>query len=136
MAIDEQIEAQKIKSLETKNQLKFIRNQIENKIAENIRLTLHETGVSFPTIDLSRLSASSSKKNLDLVVDAYSKGAVSIVELLDAQNDSLVANTMAENAVYNFFMDFINTERAAGWFSILMNSQQRKDLLQEFEAFK
>jgi len=128
--------ALKIKSLETENQLKFFRNQIENKIAENIRLTLHEAGVSFPAIKLSRLSASSSKKNLDLVVDAYSKGAVSIVDLLDAQNNSLVAKTMAENAVYDFFMDFISTERAAGWFSILMNPQQRQALLQEFEAFK
>jgi len=128
--------ALKIKSIETKNQLKFFRNQIGNKIAENIRMMLHEAGVSFPVIQLSRVSADSSKKNLDLVVDAYTKGAVSIVDLLDAQNSYLVAKSMAENAVYDFFKDFINTERAAGRFSILMQPQQRQEFLQEFGTFK
>ena len=34
-------------------------------------------------------------KNLDLVTDAYSRGIKSIIELLDAQNQSLVASQTA-----------------------------------------
>ncbi len=125
----------KIKSLETGNQLKFSRNEVGNKISENIRRSLVAIGASYPSIDLTKLSAASAQKNLELVVDNYSKGSMSIVELLDAQNASLNTKIMAENSVYDFFMDFITSERAAGQYSLLMTPQEKENWTQEFLRF-
>jgi outer membrane protein TolC len=58
-------------------------------------------------------------KNLDLVTDSYAKGVVSIQDLLDAQNSALTADLNAANAVYDFLIDLVEVERAAGrleWF--------------------
>jgi len=128
--------ALKIKALETTHQLEFSRNQVGNKIAENIRGSLVAIGASYPAIDLTKLSAASAQKNLELVVDNYTKGRMSIVELLDAQNASLNTKIMAENAVYDFFVDFITTERAAGQYSIFMTAQEKENWVQEFLRFQ
>lgn len=125
--------AKKIRALETKSQLELQKRQIQNLIAENIRAALFEISASYPSIRLTRLSAESAAKNLDLVQDAYSKGAVSIVNFLDAQNAFLAANTFAENAVYDFLMDFIISERAAGQYSFLMDQEEREKWLQDFQ---
>jgi len=125
--------AKRIRALETKSQLEFQKRHIQNLIAENIRSALFEISASYPSIRLTRLSAESAAKNLDLVQDAYSKGAVSIVNFLDAQNAALKANTFAENAVYEFLMDFMISERAAGQYSFLMDQEERKKWLQDFQ---
>jgi outer membrane protein TolC len=76
-------------------------------------------GASWNNIELSREAAVASRKNLDLVTDAYAKGVVSIQDLLDAQNSALTADLRASNAVFNFLLDLVEVQRAAGrleWF--------------------
>jgi len=125
--------AAKIKALETKNQFMFFKYDIQNRISENIRASLFDLGASHPSIELTRLSAESARKNLGLVQDAYSNGAVSIVNFLDAQNAALVANTYADNAVYDFFMDLIISERATGHYTFFMNKDEKNLWIQEFQ---
>ena len=88
---------------------------------------------SYPSIELAGISAEAARKNLSLVQDAYSKGAVSIVNFLDAQNAALVAGTFAENAVYEFFIDLIISERASGNYTILMDPGERQQWIKEFQ---
>jgi outer membrane protein TolC/ABC-type uncharacterized transport system substrate-binding protein len=123
--------ALKIRALNTTRQLTWYKKQITNLISENIRIALMDIGASFPAIELTGLSAGSAQKNLYLVVDAYTKGAVSIVDLLDAQNAFLNTKILAENAVYDFFMDFLIAERAAGRFSLLMDANKKEGWLME-----
>jgi outer membrane protein TolC/ABC-type uncharacterized transport system substrate-binding protein len=125
--------ALKIKSLKTTQQLIYYKKQLANQISENIRTALVAVGASFPSIELTRLSAESAQKNLNLVVDLYAKGSVAVVELLDAQNAFLNASTLAENAVYDFFMDYINAERASGRFSLLMDAKGKEQWLIELK---
>jgi len=125
--------AAKIKALKTKSQLMFIKHNTQNQISENIRASLYDISASHPSIELTRLSAKSATKNLDLVQDAYSKGAVSIVSFLDAQNAALVANTSAENAVYDFFIDLLVSERAAGAYTFFMDKGEREKWIQDFQ---
>jgi outer membrane protein len=125
--------ARATKALETSQQLKFFKYDVQNQISENIRIALLDMSASYPAIELTRLSARSAKKNLDLVQDSYTKGSVSIVDFLDAQNASLVANTLAENAVYDFFIDFIASERAAGQYTFLMDKEEKGQWLYELQ---
>jgi hypothetical protein len=55
--------------------------------------------------------------------------------LLDAQNSSLRADQDAENAVYNFLIDWMDVERAAGRFDFLMTPGQREEYFQRLEEF-
>jgi len=126
-------EARKINALETRNQLRFFKNNTENLISENIRTALLDISASYPSIELTKVSADSARKNLDLVQDAYSQGAVSIVNFLDAQNAALVANTSAENAVYDFFTDYLVSERAAGHYSMFMTKDEKRQWIQDFQ---
>jgi hypothetical protein len=53
------------------------------------------------------------------------------VDFLDAQNAVLVANILAENAVYDFFVDLITSERAAGEYFFLMDKGEKERWIQE-----
>jgi outer membrane protein len=91
--------------------------------------------VSFPSIRLSREAAESAWKNFELVTDAYSSGAVDITQLIDAQNAALVAKLAAENAVYDFLVDFMRVQRVIGSFDVFMSRDEREAWFQRLEEF-
>jgi outer membrane protein len=105
------------------------------RIEQRIRSSLHQASASYPNIQLSRSAAQAARRNLDLVTDQYSRGLVSIVDLLDAQNSSLRADQDAENAVYNFLIDWMDVQRAAGRFDFLMPPGQKEGYFQRLQEF-
>jgi outer membrane protein len=94
-------------------------------IGQRVRASLHQAGASYAAIRLSRESARAAKENLDLVSDAYSRGAAPIVTLLDAQNQALIADLSAANAAFLFLSDMMRVERSIGTFSFFTNPKQR-----------
>jgi hypothetical protein len=93
-----------------------------------------QISVSYPNIQLSQDAAEAARQNLTLVTDGYTRGVVSIITLLDAQNNTRVADQVAANAVYNFLIDLMHVQRAAGRFSLLMAPDQREAWFQEIES--
>lgn len=55
------------------------------------------------------------------------------MNFLDAQNAALVANTSADNAVYDFFSDLIISERAAGTYTFLLDTDKKYQWIQEYQ---
>ncbi len=108
---------------------------VAERIRERIRQALFETNKSYPAIRLSRDAARSAEKNLELVTDAYARGVVSVIDLLDAQNASLVADQVAANAVYDFLADMMAVHRAAGRFDLLLDPELREAWFQRLEAY-
>jgi outer membrane protein TolC len=98
------------------SQLRFQREALRERIEERVRSTLHQTGASYAAIALAKDAAVASRNNLDLVQDAYAQGVVSILDLLDAQNASVLAEEAAANAVYDFLKDMLQVERSLGRF--------------------
>ena len=92
-------------------------------------------GSSYPGIRLSRDAAEAARKNLDLVKDSYSRGVMSILDLLDAQNASLVAELGAANAVYDFIVDLMEVERSVGRFTFFMNPDEVESFFKRLEAY-
>jgi outer membrane protein len=90
------------------------------------RVHLHRTASSWPSIDLSREAAAAADENLSMVSDAYARGAVSVTDLIDAQDTALSAGLAATDAKYGFMTDFINVLRAMGEFEILLDPQSRE----------
>ena len=95
------------------------RDELAQQIELRIRVSMFSIAASWNNIQLSREAAVASMKNLDLVTDAYATGVVSILDLLDAQSSALTAELQASNAVFDFLLDLVEVQRAAGrldWF--------------------
>ncbi len=92
-------------------------------------------GGSFASIRLSREAAEAAANNLELTIDGYSRGVVSILDLIDAQNAALASDLGAANAVYEFLIDLMDVERAVGRYSFFMDDAEIDDLLNRLDAY-
>lgn len=127
--------AEKKQSLEELLQLQLERKAVIEKIEQRIRSSMHTAGASYAIIQQTQNAAEASQKNLDLVFDAYSRGAVSIIELIDAQNAALVADQGSSNAIYDFLIDLMRAERSIGKFDILRSEKSRKDFYNRLNRY-
>lgn len=98
----------------TLHQLKIDLQNSKRNLKQNIRDKLRLVQVSKFSIKLKERAAEASQKNYDLVYDAYSKGSMGVIELIDAQNSKLVAKLNAINSTYQFFIDLITLEYSIG----------------------
>ena len=90
------------------------------------RAVLHRTAASWPSIDLSRQAADAADENLTNVTEAYARGAVSVTDLIDAQEAALSAGLAATDAKYGFLVDFVGVLRAMGDFDLLLDPASRE----------
>jgi outer membrane protein len=81
-------------------------------------------------MDLSGQAADFARKSFVMVQDAYAKGAVSIVELTDAQTNMLNAEFSTYNSVYDFHKSLLSVQRVISKFILL----EANDDLFEFSA--
>jgi outer membrane protein TolC len=105
------------------------------RIDQRVRSTMHRAGASLAAIDLARQAAEAARESMDLVSDAYARGVVSIIELLDAQNAAFVAELTAANALYQFMLDLMEVERAVGRFGFFVTSEDREAYIRRLETF-
>jgi outer membrane protein len=123
------------RTLEELSRLKIERNAESNRIEERIFNAVHLVRASYPGIWLSRDAAYAAQKNLALVTDSYSRGIKSIIDLLDAQNQSLVDNQKAANAVYGFLIDLLTVQRAMGKYVLFLDDTERNAWFKKLESF-
>ncbi|MEM7437626.1 MAG: TolC family protein [Myxococcota bacterium] len=108
---------------------------IAQQLEADVRSALHQTGASFANISLSAQAAEASAKNLELVTDLYQRGAADIIQLVDAQNQALLAALTASNARYDFLIDALRVQRASGSFSLEGTPELRDDFIQRLDEF-
>ncbi len=116
-------------------QLQVEREATAERIATRIRTALYEAGASFANIDLARQAAEAAQRNYQLVLDAYRQGAVSILDVLDAQTTALNANLDAANAVYVYLIDLMEMQRAVGQFDFFLSGSGRQAWFEKLDAF-
>lgn len=116
-------------------QLRVEREAAAERIATNIRTALYKAGASYANIELAQAAAAAAQKNLELVSDAYGRGAVSILDLLDAQREALNANLDAANSVYVYLIDLMDMQRAVGQFDFFVTASGRKSWFERLDAF-
>ncbi len=110
-----------------KEQLDITRLATQQQIVSNTGKALFTIGSSYPNIQLSQEAAKAASESLELVQDSYAKGAVSISDLLDAQNNALSARLSAINAEYNFLQDYMSLMRSAGDFTPILKGKYSSD---------
>jgi len=88
------------------------RRNAEEKLSQRTLSALDTATGSWSTISLRREAADAATKTLELVRDAYGRGAASILDLLDAQNNALTAELAAETSVFDFLDDWAEVQRS------------------------
>jgi outer membrane protein TolC len=104
--------ARRVKAQEELFALQTDYRNAEEKLGQRTLSALDTATASWSTISLRRQAAEAASKTLDLVRDAYARGAASILDLLDAQNNALTAELAAETAVYDFLDDWAEVRRS------------------------
>jgi len=102
------------------------RASASDAVEARTRAVLHRTAASWPSIDLSRQAADAADENLTNVTEAYARGAVSVTDLIDAQEAALSAGLAATDAKYGFLVDFVGVLRAMGDFDLLLDPASRE----------
>jgi outer membrane protein TolC len=115
-------------------QLQASRIGTEERVEEEVRIQLHAAQAAYAQIDLTAAAAESSRKNFELVSDAYARGTVNVIELLDAQDTSLEASAAAEASLYNFLITIMSLQRAVGGYDYLLSPEERGELAVQFRA--
>lgn len=108
---------------------------VSEQIEQRIRSALHRTGASYAGMAQAQLAADAASESFELVADAYSKGAATIVDVLDAQNNARVAQDLAAGAVYDFMIDMIRVERSVGRLVVQMSESEREEFYDRLDAF-
>lgn len=117
-------------------QLKIDQSSVKLRVQSVIAAALQKIEASFPSIELTRTAETNAKDNLKLITDQYSRGSVSITQLIDAQNAALVARLESAVAKYTFLVDLIEVQRASADFSLILDPAGRQNLLLQLAEFK
>ena len=113
-------------------QLESLRVSATEKVEEAVRIQLHAAEAAYAQIDLADTAAEASAKNFSLVSDAYARGTVTIIELLDAQDTSLAATAAAAESLYSFLITIMSVQRAVGGFDFLLSPEARNELATQY----
>ena len=116
-------------------QLEALRSSIAEQIEQEIRTQMHFAQADYARISYTQEAADASLKNFDLVSDAYARGTVSYIELLDAQETSLTASAASSDSLYNFLITIMAAQRAVGKFEFLLSPSERDAAAKEIQRF-
>ncbi len=118
-----------------RDQLLLNMDNVELAIAANINNAVLNLVNQISNIELSRVSEETARESLELTQTAYSNGAVTVVELIDAQNNYLQAQLASSNAVYNFLLNALQLERFLGHYFFMKSDAENAAFQSRYDAF-
>lgn len=122
-------------AFEEASRLRVEKRVASQQLERDVRSSFLRAARSFTNITLSKVAADAANENRAVVTDLYARGAVGIIDLLDAQNAALRAGQAAANAVYDFLLDLIRAERAASTFPFMFSQSERDGLTARMRSF-
>ena len=117
------------------SQLQRSRAALAEQLETRTRVALHRASGTYPSLEFSAEAAAAAAENLHLVTDAYRRGAVSVTELVDAQNAALSAELRAVDARYVYLIDVVNILRSTGDFTLLVDPGRTETWFQDVESY-
>jgi outer membrane protein TolC len=123
---------------ESRHQLRQLdaqRHATTDAVDARARSVLARLPSSYPAIALSREAAAAARENYAKVADAYTRGVVSITDLISAQDASLSAELSQAQATFTFLIDFADTLRVSNSFDVLLDPQTREPWYNAVDAW-
>jgi len=109
--------------------LKERRNDLVNKISQRSIISFEFIGASSPAMEMAERAAEAASKSLDLSQDAYGRGLISIVDLIDVQKAAAQSKLSEANSVYEYLLDYLQVSRANGIFLFLLSGEEKTNLM-------
>ena len=116
-------------------QLQQSRDEFAQTIEARTRLALQRASGTYPAIEPAMNAASAATENLLLVTDAYSQGAASVTDLIDAQRAANIANLRVADTRYAALIDILDVFRSTADFSIFIDPGSTETWFQKVEAW-
>ncbi|XOB63904.1 TolC family protein [Deferribacteres bacterium DY0037] len=98
-------------------------------VRQRMITALENARAAYDSFSLANESAVAAAKTLKIVSDLYSRGAVSITELIDSQNAKLNADMNTASSQYSFMERIVDVERAYGCFFAFAPDDQCEKLV-------
>jgi outer membrane protein TolC len=116
-------------------QLEAQRAAVIDSVRARAQVALERVSASHPSIALSAEAASAARENYSSVTEAYSRGIVTVTELIDAQDAALSSDLAQADAKYTFLIDFVSVLRASGSFDLLLDPGSRSAWYDEVDRW-
>ncbi|QCX00607.1 hypothetical protein FGM00_11020 [Aggregatimonas sangjinii] len=117
------------------DQLNTQKSNIDLNIETNINALVLDLTNEIANIQISKIAEEAAKESLDLTQNAYSQGAVPLIQLIDAQTNYLQSQIASANANYNYLLASMQLERAIGYFFLLNSEDTNQAFIQRAQAF-
>ena len=115
-----------------KQQLALNQENTALEIERNVKNAVLDMVNQIANIELSQVSEESANESLELMQAAYSSGAATLVQLLDAQNNFLQAQLARANASYNYLLSSLLLERYIGYVFLLHDEEENNAFRNRF----
>ena len=107
----------------------------EQGTALSIRSAFFDLAASSTKYDLEQERERLSRESQELVEDKYRKGALPLIDLLDAQTQYVSARSETISAFYTSIIDLVEMERQTGFLEYLRTSEELIDFIGEMEEY-
>jgi outer membrane protein TolC len=112
----------------------------DRKLNNAIELSVRSGALSLlranTNITFSKTASDNAHSNFELIQQSYERGAVTITQLIDAQNAALQAKLAHAISIYELMLAQIQLEYRVGSFLTLAPAEQQHDFLQRFHAYQ
>jgi adhesin transport system outer membrane protein len=109
------------------------RNELVSSVEKAVRTQAARTIADFQNITFALAQVEAAEENYRLVLDSYFVGEISLLDLLDAQNELLGANASETAALYTFLADLLSLEQSMGYFPFLEPKSEVDNIIRELE---
>ncbi|MBG7607129.1 MAG: TolC family protein [Verrucomicrobia bacterium] len=106
-------------------QLEAQRDNAIYLIEQSALTNAYQSAASHPAVRLTRDAQNASEKYYESVQEKYTRGATSILDLLDAQTDLINRRRSAASAKYAFLSDTIGIQRSMAWFEFSSTPEEK-----------
>lgn len=117
-------------------QLAINRENTMQALERNVRDAVLDLINQIANIQLSQVSEDAAAQSLALTETAYSNGAVTIVQLIDAQTNHLQAQLARATANYNYLLSALLLERTIGYYFLLHTPAENDAFIQRFADYQ
>ncbi|MBW2281830.1 MAG: TolC family protein [Deltaproteobacteria bacterium] len=118
---------------ETLSGLRIERRSAAQTVDQEIRAGFARASGSHAALLLARKQEAAAGRNYALANDSYVLGVASVLSLLDAQSQLLLALNSVVDAQYDFFQDLVAPERAIALYPFLEPATEIRDLEDRIE---
>jgi outer membrane protein len=110
----------------TLRKLESLHREASQIVEERARNALIKASAARSDMDLARVAAEAAKKNYKVVRDGYAQGVSTILDLLDAQRQTMVQERQAVLSEYRFLKAVVEVERSMNRIAALVPVEEQE----------